>query len=831
MTIDSATAFVTQVRQHQLLGPEEMAALTNLHARFPDLKPLAAEVLKRGWLTRFQLTQLLRGRAPYLVLGQYVLLDQLGEGATGYVFKGRHRGLKRLAAIKVIRRELLVKSSAVERFYREVHSVGRLRHPNIVIGYDAGPVGPTHFFAMEFVEGTDLGKLVERTGPLPVDRACDYVRQAALGLQHAHERGLVHRDVKPSNLMLSEAESQVKVLDLGLVRLDRASLSSGVANGTLTESGGLLGTPDYIAPEQLEDSRRVDIRADIYGLGASLYYLICGKVPFPDCTLYQKLVRVQVAEPVPIESVRPDVAPAVSAIVRRMMAKRPEDRFSTPAEVAAALEAVLASDQLSVSDPPPPVLEQGIVAVPSSKRDTAQGSWGTVNEIDEVPLPDYLERKHQRQHRFRRLTVIGASALAGLLVLFLALLAFTSLNTAPPAKTAPVVVVTLPQTLPKTERETKAPPRYRPAPEFERWAVDTARLNPTKQVEAVAAKLRELNPGYDGALTPIIKDGVVLTLALPADRLTDVSPVRAFPQLRHLEIVTTGPNRSPFSDLRPLQDLPLTALRLSNTQVADLSQLKGMSLQAFGCPSCPVTDLTPLKGMPLLFLEIPGTGVTDLAPIADAPLTRLECHQTRIADLSPLTGKHLVFLNCSSTLVADLSPLRGMRLVTMMCGSNNIADLSPLKDAPLESLDCANTRVTDLSVLRGKPLKQFGCLGCPVTDVSPVSESPLRLLVIAGTRVKDLSPLREVKSLATLICNNTPVADLSPLKDLPIETLNIAHTEAVDLSPIHGLGLKSLTLNFRRDRDAAWLGAVKTLETINGKPAAMFLQQAMTPVP
>jgi tetratricopeptide (TPR) repeat protein len=236
----------------------------------------------------------------------------------------------------VIHPERLAQPDAVKRFYREARAAARLAHPHLVTVYDVDEVGGTHFLAMEFVEGTDLGQLVKTRGPLPVARACDYVRQAALGLQHIHERGLVHRDIKPTNLFLTGNETLVKVLDLGLARLSQAGVQDQTS-GELTQPGMVMGTPAFLAPEQARDSRRVDIRSDIYSLGCTLYYLLTGRVPFPGVGLAEIVVQHQLDEPEPIEKLRSDVPARVASVLRKMMAKRPEDRYQTPAEVAAAL--------------------------------------------------------------------------------------------------------------------------------------------------------------------------------------------------------------------------------------------------------------------------------------------------------------------------------------------------------------------------------------------------------------------------------------------------------------------------------------------------------------
>src|SRR5262249_31923604 len=263
-----------------LLEPMHMNELIReeQEGKFAEPRDLARSVVERSWLTTYQVEQILKGHAADLMLANYVLLDRLGQGAIGQVYKARHMRMDRLAAIKIIRPELLSQPEVVERFYREVEAAGRLSHPNIVAAYDAGPAGRTHFFAMEYAEGTDLDRLVKQSGPLPVEQAWEYIRQAGLGLQHAHERGLVHRDIKPANPLLrmpncgfgiegSSAESAirnpqsaiVKIVDLGLARVYQAMSESRWGRG-LTAEGTILGTPDFMAPEQVDNPHQIDAR-------------------------------------------------------------------------------------------------------------------------------------------------------------------------------------------------------------------------------------------------------------------------------------------------------------------------------------------------------------------------------------------------------------------------------------------------------------------------------------------------------------------------------------------------------------------------------------------
>ena len=281
-------------------------------------------------------------------LAGYEILEPLGEGGMGRVFKARHGRLNRVVALKVIRTEQLANPQAVHRFQREARAAARLAHPNIVQIYDAAEAEGTHFLVMEYVAGQDLAELVRRRGPLPVSLAGHYARQVSLALQHAHERGLVHRDIKPANLLLGADGTQVKVLDMGVARFLQPD-ETDLPAGELTQTGAVMGTPAYLAPEQARDARRVDIRGDIYSLGCTLYQLLSGQVPFRGESLAEVVLGHQLMEPPPLDDVRPDVPPDMRAILQKMMAKRPEDRYQTPAEAAEALTAFAELDHAALA--------------------------------------------------------------------------------------------------------------------------------------------------------------------------------------------------------------------------------------------------------------------------------------------------------------------------------------------------------------------------------------------------------------------------------------------------------------------------------------------------
>lgn len=281
-----------------------------------------------------------------LSLGQYRLLDELGRGGMGRVYKALHTIMGRVVAIKVVSPELVSDPVAVEWFRREVRASTQLNHPNIVMAYDANEAEGVHFLVMEYVHGVTLDAMVKEQGPLPISRACALIRQAALGLQHAHDKGTVHRDIKPSNLLIplqegdQSSEVLVKILDFGLARLHGQSKGDTIA---LRGQAGVLGTPDYIAPEQSRDIHSADIRSDLYSLGCVFYFALAGRVPFPSDNAMEKLIKHLLEEPEPLEKVRPDLPPALAAIVRRLMAKDPTDRYQTPAELVRELDNVSAS--------------------------------------------------------------------------------------------------------------------------------------------------------------------------------------------------------------------------------------------------------------------------------------------------------------------------------------------------------------------------------------------------------------------------------------------------------------------------------------------------------
>jgi serine/threonine protein kinase len=311
-------------------------------------RKLAARLVASGLLTQFQAEQLLQGKHRGFNIGKYKVLERIGTGGHSTVYLCEHRMVKRRVAIKVLPTAKSDSPAALARFYREARAAGALDHPNLVKAHDVDQDNGLHFFVMDYVDGSSLQEIVSRFGPLAVERAANYIRQAAQGLHAAHLAGLVHRDIKPGNILL-DRQGVIRVLDLGLARFFRDDKDPL----TLKYDGdNVLGTADYVAPEQALNSHDVDIRADIYGLGATFYFLLVGHPLFPDGQIAQKLIWHQTRRPTPLRELRPEVRAELAALVECMIDKDPDRRYQTPAEVIEAL-----ADWTMTPVPPPADVE------------------------------------------------------------------------------------------------------------------------------------------------------------------------------------------------------------------------------------------------------------------------------------------------------------------------------------------------------------------------------------------------------------------------------------------------------------------------------------------
>ncbi len=342
------------------------------------------QLVADGLLTDYQAEQLAQGRFQGFQVGEYQILARIGAGGMSQVFRAAHPRSERPVAVKVLSPRLAIDPIARERFAREARAMAALVHPNIARVLDVDAAAEVPYLVMEYVDGVSLQAAVARHGTFAAGSAAFCARQVALGLQRIHEAGLVHRDIKPANVLLDRS-GLAKILDMGIVRvLSEKQLTRRIGEKTI------LGTADYLAPEQAVNSSEVDTRADLYSLGATLYFLLAGHPPFPDCTTIEKIVRKQKDDPTPIHRLRPDVPGGLSAVVSQLLARNREDRFSTPQAAAAALHPFAHPSErfpacvfeprrsATLADPHTPTGETGQVRVPPDTDLTAEPTTDVV---------------------------------------------------------------------------------------------------------------------------------------------------------------------------------------------------------------------------------------------------------------------------------------------------------------------------------------------------------------------------------------------------------------------------------------------------------------------
>ena len=370
MATPSVKNFLELVQRSQLVDPGQLrATLLRCKAEHGDQLPadtvvVADYLVQAGLLTTWHCGKLFDRKYKGFFLGKYKLLGHIGTGGMSSVYLAEHILMRRQRAIKVLPKSRIGDSSYLERFHREAQATAALEHPNVVRAYDVDNEGDTHYLVMEYVKGQDLQNIVNEQGRLSYDKAAQYIAQAARGLAYSHGEGLVHRDVKPANLLVDEA-GVVKILDLGL------ALFSADENASLTilHNENVLGTADYLAPEQAINSHEVDSRADVYGLGCTFYFVLTGHAPFCDGTLAQRIARHQTHMPPDIRDDRPDCPRELVDICVKMIQKKADNRFQSCSEVAAALEAWLASQH-------EPAAVEAAVEVPASQASAAMLAVG-----------------------------------------------------------------------------------------------------------------------------------------------------------------------------------------------------------------------------------------------------------------------------------------------------------------------------------------------------------------------------------------------------------------------------------------------------------------------
>ncbi|HWG47854.1 MAG TPA: protein kinase [Gemmataceae bacterium] len=655
---------------------------------------------------------------------RYRVLGLIGQGGMGAVYQAEHRRMERLVALKVIRPGLMRHTAAVQRFHQEARAAARLQHAHIVTAYDADQAGELHFLVMEYIEGRNLADYLAEKGSLSVTEACEYIRQAALGLQHAHERGMVHRDIKPHNLMLqadaAAASGIVKILDFGLARLPRTpdcAPTGNVQAGTLTDTGTVMGTADYIAPEQAANPRGADIRADIYALGCTLFHLLTGRPPFPAGTVAEKLARHAEAPFPSLTALRPETPPGLAVVLARMTAKAPADRYATPAEVADALTPFC-----------PPVAAHPV-------RPRKRGRWLVAGLMLVALLSAVVVWRFNNDH---------------------------AANVTPIDDTNSEPIITGPEPIVREKND----------PKQEMTETEAIRL-----IQKLGGRIIRGNPINKSAVTVDLAGTKVTNADLPA--------LTALKALTTLKLDHTGVTDQGLTCLAGLPEL--TELALTNTKVTDAGmkplaeakQLRSLALQHTAVGDAGIKHLAGLSQLHSLLLygrNVTDAGMADLGRLHGLSLLRLD--NTAITDaglrnLTGLTEMRNLGLNLSRKVgddgmksVAQFKRLIALDLAGTRVTDRGLQELSGLKR--LNTLQLGSVRMTDVGAKALKELRDLHMLSISNADISDEGLKELakhrRLMTlnlqgverITDAGVMELAGLSELK---LLILSRTNVSE------------------------------------------------------------------------
>jgi serine/threonine protein kinase/Leucine-rich repeat (LRR) protein len=602
-----------------------------------DVESFSSRLMEAGLLTPYQAEVLRKGQSRGLVLGNYVVESKLGEGGMGMVFKARHRRMKRDVALKVLPPAMTQSKDALARFHREVEAAAKLTHVNIAAAYDADEADGIHFLVMEFVDGPNLSSYIKRVGPLEPALALQIIEQSARGLAHAHRQGVVHRDIKPGNLLIDQ-QGIVKILDMGLARLSDGVEEHSGTTAELTQSGRVMGTVDYMAPEQALDAKRVDHRADIYSLGCTLYFLLTGKPLSPEATLTKKLLWHQNSPPPHLEEVCQGIPQSVDDLFRMMVAKSPEDRQES-------MDAVMEQCTACLSEMSTAGLELPVLGIEVHR---------SAPSTDRIPMGATIAQKETRAD----VRDLVGNELAGEVEKgSRSILAITLLVVALCAIAAAAVAIWGPDRGNDLTTDVTDPKGGTSPIGVDDGGPEDVDVSPTKSVPH--EKL--LNWVFDNR-------GAVTVVSAKGDAPVEVGKIEDVPKesfdIRSVNLSGTGVSDDDLyalNDVPNLQDLSLARTRVTDDGLVHVRQLEGLwsldlaNTQISNEGLSHIERLTQLRDLNLTKTKVTDQGMARLAPLTE--LTKLYLSDTAIGDsglkqLERLSG--LKYLALNGTFVGDV---------------------------------------------------------------------------------------------------------------------------------------------------------------------------------
>lgn len=819
-------------------------------------------------------------------LGPYRVLKVLGAGGMGLVLQAEDPVLRRIVALKVMRPELALRETSRKRFLREAQATAAIEHPHIIHIYQVGEEQGVPYIAMPFLKGETLDARLQREERLSVGEALRIGREIAEGLAEAHDHGLIHRDIKPGNIWLEARTGGVKIVDFGLAR---AAAGDDVQ---LTKTGTILGTPAYMAPEQAA-SHVVDHRCDIFSLGAVLYQALTGRLAFRGPDTMAILLALATETPPAIEEVDPSIPTALSHLVMQMLSKPPALRPESARQVAQKLRAIekelaIASAAPTVevtASPPRSVVKMS----PPSSSSRVDQTHVESPAVAPAAAPVVAPRQRRWLLPVAAVLLLAAGGIAAALLLLPGGKGILEIASDDPKVQViverdgePVAIIdpesqkevplragdyrlklgdggkTLkadPErfTLAVGERKTIAIRRIEPmraarSPEEEAGIKEAATLKAKEQVSEVAAKLTQLNKGFDGNVNSTIEDGVVTGLKLNSDEVADLSPIASLSGLKTLDCSGAGGPKqatAKLKDLSALRGLPLKSVALRNTNVSDLVPLAGLPLEEVICSGSKITVLEPLKNLRLKKLDVSGTAVRDLGPLKGMALETLDCRSCPVDHVSIghqnlevlLSLKGLKNWNGAAaeghlkhadqvvreweekgkTLAA--APVEQyVKAVPGLLIENQIKATSErlralnkgfdgnvvptIDKGVVVGLQLNSDEIADIAPIRGLiSLKTLDCSGtggaklatAKFKDLGPLGGTNLSTLVCRNTNVLDFSALKTVRGIESVSCAGTKLPNLESLKGLPLKSLDINNTPVADLSPLCDMPLQSLS--------------------------------------